>query len=127
MIKYNNIHRLFSHLHATCFVSTTINFETCIFDLTFDCYFGFPGFISEILCTGAALVRCQNFFCLILGALLSYFLQPVYPCSITVGKSPYVSEDFCLTEQLKRSLYDRIIHLSDELIKPFEVNKVCEI
>ncbi|XWS46061.1 hypothetical protein CRYUN_Cryun14cG0032000 [Craigia yunnanensis] len=57
------------------------------------------------------------------GALLSYFLQPVYLCSITVGKSPYVSEDFCLAQQLKRSLYDRIIPLSDELIKPFEVNK----
>ncbi|XVF80034.1 hypothetical protein PTKIN_Ptkin15bG0038000 [Pterospermum kingtungense] len=57
------------------------------------------------------------------GALLSYFLQPVYLCSITVGKSPYVSEDFFLAQQLKRSLYDRIMHLSDELIKPFEVNK----
>ncbi|XVF33361.1 hypothetical protein REPUB_Repub17cG0161900 [Reevesia pubescens] len=57
------------------------------------------------------------------GALLSYFLQPVYLCSITVGKSPYVSEDFWLVEQLKRSLYDRVMPLSNDLMKPFEVNK----
>ncbi|WRX10197.1 Adenosine deaminase/editase - like 1 [Theobroma cacao] len=56
-------------------------------------------------------------------ALLSYFLQPMYLCSITVGKSPCTSEDFCLEEQLKRSLYDRIIPFSNELIKPFEINK----
>ncbi|XP_039061414.1 tRNA-specific adenosine deaminase TAD1 isoform X1 [Hibiscus syriacus] len=57
------------------------------------------------------------------GALLSYFLQPVYLHSITVGRSPYVSEDIWLVKQLKRSLYDRVIPFSNELVKPFQVNK----
>lgn len=65
--------------------------------------------------------------CLVLGALLSYFLRPVYLHSVTVGRSPYVSEDVCLVKQLKRSLYERVTPLSNELIKPFEVNKVCEV
>ncbi|MBA0717716.1 hypothetical protein Golax_005508 [Gossypium laxum] len=57
------------------------------------------------------------------GALLSYFLRPVYLHSVTVGRSPYVSEDVCLVKQLKRSLFERVTPLSNELIKPFEVNK----
>ncbi|XP_040962618.1 tRNA-specific adenosine deaminase TAD1 isoform X2 [Gossypium hirsutum] len=61
------------------------------------------------------------------GALLSYFLRPVYLHSVTVGRSPYVSEDVCLVKQLKRSLFERVTPLSNELIKPFEVNKVCEV
>ncbi|XP_012437674.1 tRNA-specific adenosine deaminase TAD1 isoform X1 [Gossypium raimondii] len=61
------------------------------------------------------------------GALLSYFLLPVYLHSVTVGRSPYVSEDVCLVKQLKRSLFERVTPLSNELIKPFEVNKVCEV
>ncbi|KAA3484412.1 tRNA-specific adenosine deaminase 1 [Gossypium australe] len=65
--------------------------------------------------------------CYYIRALLSYFLEPVYLHYVTVERYPYVSEDVCLVKQLKRSLFERVTPLSNELIKPFEVNKVCEV
>ncbi|WCJ22830.1 Double-stranded RNA-specific adenosine deaminase [Euphorbia peplus] len=57
------------------------------------------------------------------GALLSYFLRPIYLSSITVGQPPTGFEHFPMENHLQKSLYDRVSPLSKELIVPFQVNK----
>ncbi|KAI4364740.1 hypothetical protein MLD38_020795 [Melastoma candidum] len=59
------------------------------------------------------------------GALLSYFLEPVYLYSCTVGRSPHshMVSVFTCEHMLECALYERILFFPGELLSPFRLNK----
>ncbi|VVA89611.1 unnamed protein product [Arabis nemorensis] len=57
------------------------------------------------------------------GALLCQVLQPLYISTITVGQSLHCPDNFSLADHLRRSLYERILPLSDDILTSFRLNK----
>lgn len=61
---------------------------------------------------------------LIAGALLSYFFEPIYISSVSIGQSHIASKTSITGDEMMRAIHERVLPLSNKLMDPFQVNKV---